>query len=58
MIVVDCSVLIAGLLPDEVEMQAQLLLEDLQHRRTVAVVPSLFYQEISNALLMASGESV
>ena len=53
MIVVDCSVLIAGLLPDEVEMQAQLLLEDLQHGRIIAVVPSLFYQEISNALLMA-----
>ncbi|MDE0019316.1 MAG: type II toxin-antitoxin system VapC family toxin [Candidatus Poribacteria bacterium] len=53
MIVVDCSVLIAGLLPDEVEKQAQLLLEDLQYGRTVAVVPSLFYQEISNALLMA-----
>ena len=53
MIVVDCSVLIAGLLPDEAEMQAQSLLEDLQHGRTVAVVPSLFYQEISNALLMA-----
>ena len=53
MIVVDCSVLIAGLLPDEVEKQAQLLLEDLQHGRIVAVVPSLFYQEISNALLMA-----
>ena len=48
MIVVDCSVLIAGLLPDEVEKQAQLLLEDLQHGRIVAVVPSLFYQEISN----------
>ena len=41
MIVVDCSVLIAGLLPDEVEKQAQLLLEDLQYGRTVAVVPSL-----------------
>lgn len=53
MIVVDCSVLIAGLLPDEVERQAQSLLEDLQHGRTAAVVPSLFYQEISNALLMA-----
>ena len=53
MIVVDCSVLIAGLLPDEVERQAELLLEDLQHGRNVAVVPSLFYQEISNALLMA-----
>ena len=53
MIVIDCSVLIAGLLPDEVDRQAQLLLEDLQHGRTVAVVPSLFYQEISNALLMA-----
>ena len=53
MIVVDCSVLMAGLLPDEVERQAQLLLEDLQHGKTVAVVPSLFYQEISNALLMA-----
>ena len=53
MIVVDCSVLIAGLLPDEVERQAELLLEELQHGRTVAVVPSLFYQEISNALPMA-----
>ena len=30
MIVVDCSVLIAGLLPDEIEGQAQALLEGLQ----------------------------
>lgn len=36
MIVVDCSVLIAGLLPDKVEIQAQSLLEDLQQGRTVA----------------------
>jgi predicted nucleic acid-binding protein len=53
MIVVDCSVLIAGLLPDEIEGQAQLILEDLQRGITLAVVPSLFYQEVSNALLMA-----
>ena len=53
MIVVDCSVLIAGLLPDEIEEQAQLILTDLQRGATLAVVPSLFYQEISNALLMA-----
>lgn len=53
MIVVDCSVLIAGLLPDEVEEQAQLILEDLHRGITLAVVPSLFYQEVSNVLLMA-----
>ena len=53
MIVVDCSFLIAGLLPDEIEEQAQLILEDLQRGITLAVVPSLFYQEVSNALLMA-----
>lgn len=53
MMVVDCSVLIAGLLPDEVEVQAQALLEDLQHGVSVVVVPSLFYQEVSNVLLMA-----
>ena len=53
MIVVDCSVLIASLLPDEIEEQAQLIMVDLQRGVTLAVVPSLFYQEISNALLMA-----
>lgn len=53
MIVVDCSVLIAGLLPDEFEEQAQLILEDLHRGITVAVVPALFYQEVSNVLLMA-----
>ena len=51
--VVDCSVLIAGLLPDEVEVQAQALLKDLQQGVSVVVVPSLFYQEVSNVLLMA-----
>lgn len=53
MIVVDCSVLIAGLLPDEIEVQAQEILENLQHSVVLAIVPSLFYQEVSNALLMA-----
>ena len=53
MIVVDCSVLIAGLLPDEIEEQAQALLEGLQRGAVVVVVPALFYQEISNVLLMA-----
>ena len=53
MIVVDCSVLIAGLLPDEIEEQAQALLEGLQRGAAVVVVPALFYQEITNVLLMA-----
>ena len=53
MMVVDCSVLIAGLLPDEIEVRAQVLLEDLQHGVSVVIVPSLFYQEVSNVLLMA-----
>ena len=53
MIVVDCSVLIAGLLPDELEEHAQLILEDLHGGIASAVVPSLFYQEVSNVLLMA-----
>lgn len=53
MIVIDCSVLIAGLLPDEVEERTRKVLEDLQRGVTVAAAPSLFYQEISNALLMA-----
>ena len=45
MIVVDCSVLIAGLLPDEIEGQAQVILEGLQRGEVVGVVPALFYQE-------------
>ena len=53
MIVVDCSVLIASLLPDEIEEHAKLIMADLQRGVTLAVVPALFYQEISNALLMA-----
>lgn len=53
MIVIDCSVLIAGLLPDEVEERTRKVLEDLQHGTIMAAVPSLFYQEVSNALLMA-----
>ena len=53
LIVVDASILIAAFLPDEVEAKATELLEDLRYGRAVAVVPALFYQEISNALLMA-----
>jgi len=53
LIVVDCSTLIAGALPDEVEAETRQLLGELQDGRTAAVVPSLFYQEISNALLIA-----
>jgi predicted nucleic acid-binding protein len=53
LIVVDASALIAAFLPDEVEAKATELLKDLQYGRAVAVVPALFYQEISNALLMA-----
>ena len=43
LIVVDASVLIAGVLPDEVEAKATQLLEDLQYGCAVAVVPALFY---------------
>ena len=41
LIVVDASVLIAGVLPDEVEAKATQLFEDLQYGRAVAVVPCL-----------------
>lgn len=53
MIVVDCSILIAALLPDEKEDEAQLLLDNLREGVTEAIVPSLFYMEISNVLLTA-----
>ena len=53
MIVVDCSILISGLLPDETVQEGKNLLDDLREGVTEAVVPSLFYQEISNVLLMA-----
>ncbi len=53
MIVVDCSILISGLLPDETETEGKFLLGNLRDGVTGAVVPSLFYQEISNVLLMA-----
>ena len=39
LIVVDASVLIAGVLPDEVE--ARQLLEDLQYRRMMIIAPAV-----------------
>lgn len=53
MVVVDCSIFIAGLLPDEDEAEGEFLLSSLRDGVTVAVVPSLFFQEVSNVLLMA-----
>lgn len=45
MIVVDCSILISGLLPDETEAKGKFILGVLRDGVTKAVVPSLFYQE-------------
>lgn len=53
MVVVDCSILISGLLPDGGEAEGEYLLSSLRDSVTVAVVPSLFFQEVSNVLLMA-----
>ena len=53
MIVIDCSVLVAGILPDEAQVLAQRLLGELQQGLLYAVVPPLFYTEVSNVLLMA-----
>lgn len=53
MIVVDCSVLISGLLPDELDEESDTLFNNLETVVTVAVVPSLFFQEITNVLLTA-----
>ena len=41
MVVVDCSILISGLLPDEDEAEGEFLLNSLRDSVTVAVVPSL-----------------
>lgn len=53
MIVVDCSIMISGLLPDEEDAVSDFLLCSLRDGVTTAVVPSLFFQEVSNVLLMA-----
>ncbi|MCZ6675882.1 MAG: type II toxin-antitoxin system VapC family toxin [Candidatus Poribacteria bacterium] len=53
MIVIDCSILIAGILPDELDARAKSILQKLQNDTLQAVVPSLFYLEVSNVLLMA-----
>ena len=45
--------MISGLLPDEEEALRDFLLCSLREGVTTAVVASLFFQEVSNVLLMA-----
>jgi predicted nucleic acid-binding protein len=49
--VLDCSVVLSWLLPDERDTATDALLDSLE--RTTAVVPAIWPYEVANALLMA-----
>lgn len=49
--VLDCSVALAWCFPDEKTKESQRVLESL--KKGTAVVPSLWFLEVSNALLVA-----
>ncbi len=53
MIVIDCSVLISSLLPDESDSLAEHVIDQLAANEIQALVPTHFYLECSNVLLMA-----
>jgi predicted nucleic acid-binding protein len=53
MIVIDCSLVIAGTLLDEVDKFAEHVLQKLADNKLQAVVPALFYMECANVLLTA-----
>jgi predicted nucleic acid-binding protein len=53
MIVLDCSVFIAGTLTDEKNQRARALLKKLSEPDCKAIVPSLFFAESANVLLNA-----
>jgi len=53
MIVVDCSIIMAGTLQDEANALAEEILHRLETNSLQAIVPSIFYLEASNVLLTA-----
>jgi len=53
MIVIDSSIVIANILPDENNHYADQILEMLAEDKLQAYVPAIFYLECSNVLLMA-----
>ena len=53
MIVVDCSVLAAGLFDDEYQSLSEEIYDKLESHEEQAIVPSLFFLEVGNVLLMA-----
>jgi predicted nucleic acid-binding protein len=53
MIVLDCSIVIAGVLEDEENVIADEIFESLMNSQHIAIVPAIFYTEIINVLLTA-----
>ena len=53
MIIIDASVFIAGILPDERHVDAAMLLDAIVEDDVQALVPPLFCHEVGNACLMA-----
>lgn len=53
MIVIDCSLIMASILPDESGAAAEKILDDLARGLDEAVVPAHFYLECSNVLATA-----
>ena len=51
MIVIDCSILIAGTAKDETSAIADQILERLESLELEAVVPSIFFLEVANVLV-------
>lgn len=56
-VVLDCSVLIAWLMPDESLEGIEELMLAIENRQVQAWVQSLLYQELTNALLIAERRS-
>lgn len=53
MIVIDCSLVIAALMPDEAADESLKIIQKIAQGYELATVPVLFYTEIANALLIA-----
>lgn len=53
MIVIDASLFLTGILPDEDDPLASRLLSDVASSQQQAIVPSLFYAEVVNAGVIA-----
>ena len=54
MLVVDSSVILATVLPDETDQTAEAVLEQLEQGSLTACVPALFYLEVINVIAMAT----